>query len=327
MADVAARAGVSHQTVSRVVNGSTKVRAETRRRVLAAMEELDYRPNSAARALVTGRTGMIGVVSFDTTLYGPASTLVGIERAAHENGYFITVSSLAALERTAILDAIDRLRQQAVEGILVIAPLEGASEAMGGLHVGVPMVVVEGDAPDGVPFVVLDNRGGGELATRHLLELGHHTVHHISGPSDWPEADARVEGWRAALRAAGATPPPVLVGDWSAGSGHRLGRRIAEDADITAVFVANDQMALGVLRALHERGRRVPEEVSVVGFDDIPEAEFFIPPLTTVRQDFQAIGRSSLSVLLETMTGDGGAARHLRVPPDLVLRSSTAPPR
>jgi DNA-binding LacI/PurR family transcriptional regulator len=327
MADVAARAGVSHQTVSRVLNGSAQVREATRERVLAAMRELDYRPNLAARTLVTGRSHMLGVVSFDTTLHGPATTLFGIERAAHEHGYAITVSSLAALERASLADAVERLRRQGVEGILVITPQDAGTLAIDELDVGAPIVAVEGGAPGTVPFVGLDNHGGAELATRHLLELGHRQIRHISGPPDWPEAQKRLEGWRAALVAAGLEPAPAQAGDWSPASGYRRGLEIAGDADLTAVFVANDQMALGLIRALHESGRPVPGEVSVVGFDDIPEAEFFIPPLTTVRQDFQAIGRSSVGLLLDAMTRgivNGGAPAHVTIDPSLVLRRSTA---
>jgi DNA-binding LacI/PurR family transcriptional regulator len=270
-------------------------------------------------------------VSFDTTLHGPASTLVGIERAAHEHGYFIAVSSLAALERASLTDAVERLRRQGVEGILVITPQDAGRAAIEDFHAGVPIVAVEGGAPGALPFVGLDNHAGAELATRHLLELGHRSVQHISGPADWPEARDRADGWGSALAADGVTAPPILPGDWSPASGYRVGLELARDPELTAVFVANDQMALGLIRALHESGREVPGDVSVVGFDDIPEAEFFIPPLTTVRQDFQAIGRGSVGLLLDAMTlgvtADGSPAQHLTVEPEFVLRRSTAPSR
>src|SRR5436309_11782168 len=144
MSDVGRLAGVSHQTVSRVINGSTHVRPETRDRVLEAMRELDYRPNSVARALVTGRSKTLGVVSFDTTLYGPASTLFGIERAAHEAGYFIIVASLTALDRASVLDAVDRLRRQSVDGVLIIAPQQDAADALLHAPPDIPLVAVEG---------------------------------------------------------------------------------------------------------------------------------------------------------------------------------------
>src|SRR4051812_12021024 len=215
MADVAELAGVSHQTVSRVINDSAHVRPETRQRVLAAMDRLDYRPNPAARALVTGRSGTLGVVSFDTTLYGPASTLFAIEQAAHAAGYFITIVSLHALDRVSVLGAIERLRVQGVDGILVISPQEGAAEALVNLPADIPLVAVEAGPAGAVPVVAVDQFGGAQSATRLLLDLGHRSVWHVAGPRDWLEAQQRVEGWRAAVGAAGAEAPPVLTGDWS----------------------------------------------------------------------------------------------------------------
>jgi DNA-binding LacI/PurR family transcriptional regulator len=326
MADVAKLAGVSHQTVSRVINDSTQVRPETKQRVLAAMRQLDYRPNPAARALVTGRSGTLGVVSFDTTLYGPASTLFAIEQAAHAAGYFITIVSLLVLDRASVLGAVDRLRVQGVDGILVITPQEGAADALVNLPAGVPLVAVEAGRPNSVPLVAVDQFAGAVSATRLLLDLGHRTVTHLAGPRDFLEAQQRVDGWRATLEAAGAEVPPLLVGDWSPRSGYRIGQQLAEDPDVTAVFVANDQMALGVLRALHERGREIPREFSIVGFDDIPEAQYFTPPLTTVRQDFSEMGRSSLRLLLELMQDTGQPPQRLTIAPELVVRRSTAPP-
>jgi DNA-binding LacI/PurR family transcriptional regulator len=325
MADVARLAGVSHQTVSRVINDSAHVRAETRARVLAAMRTLDYRPNPAARALVTGRSRTLGVVSFDTTLYGPASTLFAIEQAAHAAGYFITIVSLLAMDRASVLGAVDRLRVQGVDGILVITPQEGAAAAVANLPSAVPVVAVEAGRPGSVPVVAVDQFAGAVSATQLLLDLGHRTVWHIAGPPDFLEAQQRVEGWRATLDAAGAQAPPLLTGDWSPRSGYEVGRRLAEDPEVTAVFVANDQMALGVLRALHERGRSIPREISIVGFDDIPEAQYFTPPLTTVRQDFGEVGRSSLRLLLDLMQS-GQPPSRLTIAPELIVRRSTAPP-
>ena len=328
MTDVAKLAGVSHQTVSRVLNGSPQVRPATRERVLAAMRELDYRPNSAARALVTGRSQTLGVVSFDTTLFGPASTLYAIERAAHDAGYFITIVSLEALDRASVLSAVERLRMQGVDGILVIAPLEGAGEALVALPRDLPLVAVEAGPADALPVVAVDQFAGAAIATRHLLELGHPTVAHIGGPPDFLEAVQRVDGWRSTLQAAGAAVPPVPLGDWSPRSGYELGQRLMEGDGVSAVFVANDQMALGVLRALNEAGYEVPGQVSVVGFDDIPEAPYYSPPLTTVRQDFGEIGRRSLRLMLEMMESGGedeGRSSPPLVTPELVLRASTAP--
>ena len=324
MADVGRLAGVSHQTVSRVINGSRHVRPETRRRVLEAMRELGYTPNPVARALVTGRSQMLGVVSFDTTLYGPASTLFGIERAAHEAGYFIIVASLEALDRASVTDAVSRLSRQGVDGVLVIAPHRDASDALLHVPTDIPLVAVEAGPADAVPVVAVDQFAGAVSATRHLLDLAHETVWHIAGPADWVEARERQEGWRVTLEAAGVEAPAPLVGDWSARAGYDLGRRLSADRGVTAIFVANDQMALGVLRAMHEARRRIPRDVSVVGFDDVPEAPYFTPPLTTVRQDFDEVGTRSLRLLLRMIQTGRRIAADSRVQPQLVVRASTA---
>jgi DNA-binding LacI/PurR family transcriptional regulator len=324
MSDVGRLAGVSHQTVSRVINGSPKVRAETRQRVIAAMRELGYRPNSVARALATGRTKTLGVVGFDTTLYGPASVLFGIERAAHEAGYLMIVASLKALNRSSVTFAVERLRVQGVDGILVIAPHQEAADALLYAPIDIPLVAVEAGPVEIVPVVAVNQFAGAAMATRHLLDLGHETVWHISGPSDWLESRERIEGWRTTLEAAGAQTPPPLAGDWSARAGYHLGRRLSRDPSVTAVFAANDQMALGVLRAMHEAGREIPSELSLVGFDDIPEAPYFTPPLTTVRQDFIEVGGRSLRLLVRTIEAGELVASGSLVEPELIVRASTA---
>jgi DNA-binding LacI/PurR family transcriptional regulator len=327
ISDVARLAGVSHQTVSRVINGSDQVRPQTRDRVLAAMRKLDYRPSAVARALVTGRSRTLGVVTFNTTLFGPASTLVGVERAAAVAGYGVSIVSLESLGREAVTAAIERLRMQGVDGVVVIAPLVGALGALWELPESLPAVAVEAGPEDGVPSVAVDQAQGARLATEHLLALGHRTVHHLAGPADFIEAQQRIDGWREVLQGAGVRAPAPPRGDWSPRSGYELGRRLLELPDLTAVFVANDQMALGLLRVLQEHGRSVPGDVSIVGFDDIPEAAYLTPPLTTVRQDFNEMGRRSLHVLLEQIEqGRRTRAREI-VPAALVTRASAAPPR
>ena len=326
MSDVGRLAGVSHQTVSRVINGSRHVSPQTRERVLSAMRELGYRPNSAARALATGRTRTVGVIALDTALYGPASTLFGIERAAHEAGYFITVVSPTALDRESVLEAVGRLRTQGVDGILAIAPEQESADALLHAPLEVPLVAVEAGPERGIPVVAVDQERGAELATRHLLDLGHETVHHIAGPLGWIESQQRAAGWRAALESGGAPRPEPLIGDWTARTGYQLGQRLARDRSVTAVFASNDQMSLGVLRAMHEAGRRIPEEVSVVGFDDVPEASYFTPPLTTVRQDFGEVGSRSLRVLLRAIASVASRERPPEgslVAPELVVRASS----
>jgi DNA-binding LacI/PurR family transcriptional regulator len=327
MMDVAKLAGVSHQTVSRVINGSERVAGATRERVNAAMRELDYQPSVIARALKTGRSRTIGVISFATNLYGPASTLFAIERAAHAADYFTSIVSLPELNEESLSWAIERLRRLPVDGILVIAPQRTAVQAVGSLSPGIPLVAVEAGPEDRSRSVVaVDQFGGGVLATRHLLELGHRTVFHVAGPPDWQEAELRLAGWRSAREQAGRPAPEPLAGDWSPEVGYELGGQLAPDRELTAIFVANDQMALGVLRALQEEGRRVPEDVSVVGFDGIPEGGFFMPPLTTVWQDFTAMGSRGFEVLLAEMEGEPGEAHHEVIQPELIVRASTARP-
>lgn len=322
MADVGRLAGVSHQTVSRVLNGSPSVSPATRARVVEAMRTLGYRPNSVARALATGRTATVGVIGFDTTLYGPASVMFGIEQAAHEEGYLMVVASLLALDPASVGDVIERLRLRSVDGILVIAPDQRTADALSRTPTDIPVVAAEAGPAEVFPVISVDQRAGAASATDHLLALGHRTVWHISGPADWFETRERIEGWRGALEAAGADPPRVLVGDWSARAGYDLGRRLSRDPAVTAIFAANDQMALGVLRALHEAGREVPGEVSIVGFDDIPESPYFTPPLTTVRQEFAEVGRRSLRWLVRLIE-TGARAPASRVAPELIVRSST----
>ncbi|MFC4061603.1 LacI family DNA-binding transcriptional regulator [Planomonospora corallina] len=328
MADVARVAGVSHQTVSRVLNEHPNVRTETRARVLAAIGQLGYRRNLVARALVTRHSRTLGVVSFDSTLYGPASTVYGIQQAARNAGYFVSIVGLRSIDRAGMRDALDYLAEQGVDGIVVVAPQRSAARALADLPAGIPVVAVEGDHHGDVSVVSVDQAEGARQATEHLLGLGHETVWHVSGPSDWMEAEGRIVGWREVLTAHGRAVPEILPGDWSPRSGYQAGRRLAGMDEVTAVFVANDQMALGVLRAFAEAGVEVPGRVSVVGFDDIPEAEFFSPPLTTVRQDFGAVGRHSIELLLRRIEAGPDAPRErLVASPLFKVRASSAPAR
>ncbi|TQS40869.1 LacI family DNA-binding transcriptional regulator [Cryptosporangium phraense] len=322
MADVARLAGVSHMTVSRVLNDSTAVSPTTRARVQAAMTTLGYRPNTAARALATGRTRQLGVVSVNTTLYGPASMLVAIERAARDAGYAVSIASLREPDRRSLGEAFDHLNAQSVEGIVAITPRAAVAAAIKHAPRSVPLVAVEGgEGP--MPTVAVDQYLGAVRATRHLLSLGHRRIAHIAGPDDWHEAEERERGWRDTLKQAGETPTTVFRGDWSPRAGYEAGLQLAAANEHTAVFVANDQMAIGVLRAFSEAGIDVPGEMSVVGFDDIPEAAYFAPPLTTLRQDFGEVGRRSLALLVEQVEGGPPSDERIVIPPDLVLRDST----
>jgi DNA-binding LacI/PurR family transcriptional regulator len=325
MADVARLAGVSHQTVSRVLNDHPNVRPRTRESVLAAIRELGYRRNAAARTLVTGRTNTIGVISFGSTLYGPASMLHSIERAAHSK-FSVLIASLPRLDKRSMLAAADRLLDQRVDGIIVIAQLASAVRALTAIAGDVPLVGVGCGISAPLPSVVIDNPGGAAAATRYLLDLGHRTVHHVAGPTQFLDAEERIDGWQRELRAAGAQPPRVLHGDWSARSGYDIGHQLTGMPGVSAVFSANDQMALGLLRAFSDRGVRVPDDISLVGFDDIPEAGYFVPPLTTVRQDFTELGRQALHLLIDGILGDQQLQPPLPVAPELIVRASAATP-
>ncbi len=322
MTDVAALAGVSHQTVSRVLNDHPNVKEQTRARVRAAITELGYRPNRAARVLATGTSNVIGVVSRSSTLYGPAATLAALAEAALQHGFTVNVESVRTLDRRPVADAIGRHLDQRVAGLVVIAPVESANEALDEVPDDVPLVSIDGDPDRPTELVTVDQEAGGYAATKHLLEAGHRTVWHVSGPSDWFDSRGRIAGWRRALTEAGAEIPPLMPADWSAASGYQTGQILARMNDLTAVFAANDHLALGILRALHERGRRVPEDISMVGFDDVPEAEYFIPPLTTIRPDFGAVATASLDLLLaQIKTGRRQGERRV-LAPQLIVRNS-----
>ncbi|MGW1269176.1 LacI family DNA-binding transcriptional regulator [Streptomyces sp. NPDC002491] len=328
MADVARQAGVSHQTVSRVLGDHPNVREETRARVLRAIEEMGYRRNFSARALATRRTRTLGVVASDTTLYGPASTLFALEEAARSEGYLVSTVSLRKLTMETLSEALDHLSEGGVEGVVAIAPQRSAVDALAELRRPFPVVIVGSGSGVDIPAVSVDQHLGAQLATGHLLAAGHRSVWHLAGPEDWQEAADRAAGWRATLEAAGVEPPMTLSGDWSPLSGYRAGQELAGwvGRGLTAVFAANDQMALGVLRALREAGVRTPQDVAVVGFDDIPESEYFAPPLTTVRQDFAAVGRRGIALLLELIEGPPPAATpRIAIEPQLVVRASTFP--
>ncbi len=327
MADVARLAGVSSQTVSRVSNGHPSVIGTTREQVLNAMRELGYRPNSAARALKRGEFRTIGVILFTLSSTGNSRTLEAIANHAAAEGYAITLIPVAVPTQDSVLGAFTRLGELAVDGVIVIMEVHLLDAATVTLPPHVQVVVVDSDAGDRYSVVDTDQADGAGQAVTHLLELGHETVWHITGPRESFASSRREQAWRQALEAAGRAVPTPLHGDWSAESGYQAGLVLAEDPSCTAIFAANDQMALGVLRALHDRGRSVPGDVSVVGFDDIPDASSFIPPLTTVHQDFAEVGRRCVQGVLRQI--DRGEPEHgtTLVPTRLVVRESTAAPR
>ncbi|MFD0578487.1 LacI family DNA-binding transcriptional regulator [Dactylosporangium darangshiense] len=323
--DVAQLAGVSAQTVSRVLNEYPNVSDRTRKRVLEAIRQLGYRRNAMARGLAARRSRIIGVVTLETVLYGPAATLFGIERAARAEGYAVSVSTLQRIDHRGVLSALSALADQSVAGVVLIAPQGAAARALHDLPSPMAAVAVGADTGGRTPVIGVDQRAGARMAVEHLIGLGHREVWHLAGPPDWLETRGRIDGWRSVLQDAGLRVPEPMTGDWSARSGYAAGLEFAVRASATAIFAGNDQMALGLLRAFHERGIRVPDDVSVVGFDDIPEAAFLCPPLTTIRQDFDEVGRRCVAVLLQSIEVD--RLEPVPVPvvvPTLIERDSTA---
>lgn len=326
MGDVARHAGVSSQTVSRVSNGHSNVEPATRARVIESMRVLGYRPNSAARALRLGRFRTIGVIMFTLRTFGNMRTLDAIATQAARADYSVTLIPVQEATLDQVSGAYSRLAEQAVDGVIIIFEAHLLGDAQFALPPGLPVVVIDSNASDAYTVVDTDQAEGARKATEHLLALGHRQVWHIAGPETSFSAGHRVESWQRTLRDAGVEPPPVLHGDWSTESGHRHGLTLGRRDDVTAIFAGNDQMALGAMRALHELGRDVPGDISVVGFDDLEEAHSFWPPLTTIRQDFGEVGRQAIQKLLRKVDGEREISK-VSVPTQLIVRQSTAAPR
>ncbi|MDR3083341.1 MAG: LacI family DNA-binding transcriptional regulator [Streptomyces sp.] len=327
MTDVARVAGVSPQTVSRTLAGHPNVQEKTRAKVLAAVDQLGYRKNNAARMLSSGRSRTIGVVTMQTNFYSRTAVLYGIENAARQAGYSVSTATTASLDTSAIEGALSRLAEQGVEGVVLAVPLIHVSRRIEQLTGSVPTVTIDGSRTSATEVVAVDQTLAARLATRHLLDLGHETVWHVAGPREWLEAASRSQGWRDTLEADGRSVPPELEGDWSPASGYRNGLILGRIPDVTAVFVASDEMAFGVIRALHELGRRVPEDISVVGVDDIALAEYCSPSLTTVAQPFIQMGDLAVAHLMRHLVDPDAAPEPASVDPTLVVRASTAPLR
>lgn len=342
MSDVARLAGVSGQTVSRVVNDNPGVSGETRERIEAAMQRLGYRANAAARALATGRFRTIGVVTFNLTAVGNIRIVDAVIAQAQAQGYAVNMAVVEAPTEQDVRAAVRTLTDRAVDGIVVIEARVLDTPNLQ-LPQEVPVVIADSGTSHDHPTFGMDEAAGARAAVGHLLELGHYTVHHLAGPAGSNPAQRRRAAWQRMLTRHACPVPTVVQGDWSPTSGYRAGRELLGRDDVTAIFAANDQMAAGVLRAATEKGIRVPEELSIVGYDDQDFAPFLTPPLTSVAQDLEEVGRRSLMHLLGLIEADGsgdvpataprGDAPHRTrstgrlVQPALVVRESTAPPR
>jgi DNA-binding LacI/PurR family transcriptional regulator len=266
------------------------------------------------------------VLSSGSALFGPTSTVIAIGRAARDAGLYVSVATLPRWGADDVAAVLEHFLAGGVDGVVVVAGHDEAVEAVRAFGAPVPVVMV---GPVGLPAplrsVAVDQYAGARLATRHLLGLGHRHVTHLAGPTDWLDARRRAEGWRDELAAAGVAAGGSIACDWSADRGYEVGRELLAGTLPTAVFAANDQLALGLLRAFAEAGVAVPGRVSVVGFDDVDGAANFFPPLTTVRQDFGALGRRCLQVLLAAIAGE--PAEPGLIAPELVVRASSGPPR
>ncbi|MBN2385458.1 MAG: LacI family DNA-binding transcriptional regulator [Anaerolineales bacterium] len=323
--EVAARAGVSHQTVSRVINGNERVSPETRRKVEAAIAELGYQPNAMARDMALGRPHTFACLSPNLTDYTFASIIEGATVQAHQKGFYV-MSASAPDDDTFTMLIEQLVSSRRTEGLIVINPYAD------GRHTHVPQnvpTVLVGARPraGGINSVALDDEGAGRIATRHLIDLGHRRIAMLTGPLVEDCSQDRQDGYEACLRAAGLEPDPALIseGDWTATSGFNAVRRWLElGVPFTALFAQNDRMAIGAIRALHEAGLRVPDDISVVGFDDMPLASYFYPSLTTVRQDMLAIGAEAARLLIDAVENPGAACQHLRMTVELVVRESTS---
>ena len=324
MRDVARASGVSYQTVSRVINDHERVHPETRARVLAAVEALGYHPNSAARALVTGRGSTVAVVASNTSLYGYARTLEGIEDAAWAAGYTVTITVLRSTDRSDRADAVDRLLSQPLAGLIAFTQDDMTRAAVERVPARVPVVTVFGTGAGGRAHAVIDEEDGGRTATRYLLQLGHRTVHHVAVPPHLPSG--RLLGWRTALEQAGAPVPPPIPVTWEPSSGYQVGLALAQQGDATAVLAVNDEVATGIVRALIDSGRDVPGDVSVIGFDDTPVAAYARPSLTTVAQDFVELGRRTFRLLHSQLASGDRLAMPTVLPTRLLVRESSGPP-
>ncbi|MGN7970029.1 LacI family DNA-binding transcriptional regulator [Microbacterium sp. 22296] len=320
--DVARLAGVSHQTVSRVLNDHPHVRTSTRLRVLRVIDEIHYTPNMAARALATQRARRIGVLIDGPVQNGPNSTLRALERAAREVGYAVSAFSIGDDDASQMDSGVMELVTQGVDALCVIAPRESSLDLLRQQTTGLPTIVIKAEADPTWHTVGVDQRRGARLAVRHLIDLGHRTIAHLAGPMDWFDARERAQGWRECLAEAGLPEGPCVIGDWTADAGFEFGRSF-ELGDTTAVFAANDQIALGVVHGLHGRGIRVPADVSVIGFDDVAHSRHFLPPLTTVRQNFAELGELALQQLIAAIEGDVEPS-HDTIQPELIVRESSA---
>lgn len=327
MLDVAREANVSYQTVSRVINEHPSVSATTRARVLQVIQQLNYRPSKVARSLATNRTRTLAVITYGMRHYGPTQMVVNIEQAAKQAGYDLILANVDPNSLEDFQTTIERIERWSVDGLLMIAPVKSNRyEQLVEQFTPLPLVQIDITPGAKVPSVIIAQKQGSSAITRHLLDLGHTRFCEISGPMNWYAAESRHEGFVSALHSAQLTPIAVVEGKWTPQSGYTCAQKLLADYQFSALVVGNDQMALGAMRAIQEHGMRIPEGVSIVGFDDIPEAPYLAPPLTTVHQDFSELGRQGIEQLLQRIQEPTTIAAQWVIPTTLILRDSTQAP-
>lgn len=319
--DVAKLAGVSHQTVSRVLNNHLSLKPSTRMKVEAAIKELEYRPNQAARQLVTSESRIIGLLVTGSELYGPSSILNAMERETRMAGYSVISISIVQESRESWREGIEQLRRLNIDGVITIAlPRELITEVENAVPSAV-LVVVDTEPSKKFDVVNIDNLAGGKMATEYLIELGHSRIMHVTGPANAYEARMRRLGYEQAMKDASLTPQ-VVEGDWSIKTGFTVGKTLSSMKQRpTAIFCANDHLALGVLKAFSQQDLLIPGDLSLIGFDDIPESAYFTPSLTTVKQDFDELGKFAINKMLSQLK-ESTKLETLMIKPQLIVRDS-----
>jgi DNA-binding LacI/PurR family transcriptional regulator len=322
--DVAKRAGVSHQTVSRVLNNHPNLKASTREKVEEAIRALHYRPSQAARQLVTSQSKLIGILLTESDLYGPSSILNAMEHEARSAGYSVLSISISADDPESWKDGVEQLRILDIDGLVTIALPKALVDKIAKSLPNVTFVVIDTEPSDDFDVINIDNVHGAKLAIDYLVELGHTAITHVTGPVDAYEAQMRKHGYELAMKKA-KLKTEIIEGDWSIEAGYRIGKELtARKVLPTAIFCANDHLVLGVLKALHQSEIRVPEDICLIGFDNIPESAYFSPSLTTVKQDFNSVGRNAMSKVLSQLK-ESASRETIMIEPELLIRESTRP--
>ncbi len=332
---VAKDTGVSTQTVSRVINDRPDVASETRERVLTAIEKLGYQPSALARSLIQQRSYTLGVVTAGLKYIGPSRTLNGITSAAEEAGYSLLLKELPRFDTDDVVPIFQALLSYHVDGIIWAVPEVGENRNWvdkQSLGLKIPIVYLAMEPKDNITTVSVDNYVGGRMAMSHLFEQGYRNIGHVSGPLDWWEARQRMSAWKDSLREFGfeVRDEHWAEGNWSSASGGQAVEKLFEQyPDMDSIFVANDQMALGVIYGVCQKGLRIPENLGLVGFDNIPESAFFCPSLTTVQQDQYALGKVAVEETIKRIeSGWQGLTpvepKSIMLTPTLVIRQSTS---